>query len=74
MKRLKNYAARSTVRRAGPLLICLGVCLSVPALVEFLTTFGFLGPLHLTWCWTVGMPLLLVGISLTGSSPRPAHD
>jgi hypothetical protein len=31
-------------------------------MVEFLSTFGLLQPLRLTWCLVLGMPLLLLGI------------
>jgi hypothetical protein len=62
---------------AGPLLACVGLGFALIGFVEFVSTLGIFKPLRLTWCWAVGMPLLIAGIVLcdrTGHLARPGSD
>jgi hypothetical protein len=50
--------------RLGPVLVLVGLALTLTAMINFLTTFGLFEPVRFAWCCWIGMPLFLVGIVL----------
>jgi hypothetical protein len=61
-----NHAAkRDFLRMAGPAILIVGVLFLIVGMVNFFSSMGsFEGP-KLFWCFFVGMPLLVVGGSMT---------
>ncbi len=62
MELREHSSARRRLRRAGPILIAVGLGLSLIGMVDFLSGFGIVQPVRLAWCCGTGMPLLLLGI------------
>ena len=56
---------RTTLRIVGPLLLAVGLLLTVAAMVDFFAAFGSFGSPRNFWMAFVGLPLVAVGGWLT---------
>ena len=52
---------RSFLRRAGPIILGIGVVFTIIGMISFFSALGGGGPPRLFWCCFIGMPLMFVG-------------
>jgi len=57
---------RNVLRIAGPVILAVGLIFLVVGIASFFSSVGQFGPPKYFWCVFVGMPLIFVGIVLTG--------
>ncbi|MCF7786023.1 MAG: hypothetical protein K9N47_07870 [Prosthecobacter sp.] len=57
----QHHKARAFLRRAGPIVMLVGLIFTIIGMVSFFSAFGRFGSPHYFWCCFVGMPLLFVG-------------
>ena len=56
---------RDVLRVAGPIVLGMGVLLTVVAFVSFFTAFGGHGPPKYFWCGFIGLPMIAAGGAMT---------
>ena len=61
-----HSSVRDTLRVVGPVIALVGLTLIVVGTVDFFRAFGGDGPPKLFWCPFLGIPLLFVGVVLSG--------
>ena len=56
---------RSFLRRAGPIILLVGLICTIGGAISFFSSFGSFEPPHYFWLCFVGIPLMFVGFLLS---------